>query len=167
MMPLALIAAVSFKKEIRVVLITLGVLVSLPIIALVSVTDLGALADPTVTLYTAPTATAYTGGGYDFGYCTYWASMRRSEIGKPIPNNWGNANTWDDFARGAGYEVDHSPATGAIMQTDAGPLGHVAFVETVGADGSWTVSEMNYKGWDEIDNRTIPRKSAQDYNFIH
>jgi len=53
------------------------------------------------------------------------------------------------------------------MQTDAGPLGHVAFVESVGADGSWTISEINYKGWDEVDSRTLPAAAAKQYNFIH
>jgi surface antigen len=53
------------------------------------------------------------------------------------------------------------------MQTGAGPLGHVAFVENVAPDGTWTISEMNFKGWDEVDSRTMKSKMAADYNFIH
>jgi surface antigen len=165
MNPLLAVVAISFKKEIRIALISLGVIVSLPFIALFSVTNVSALKDQTVTLYTNPISPT-NGYAYDFGFCTYWAALRREQTGKPIPSNWGNANTWDDNARADGYPVVHSPEVGAIMQTDAGPLGHVAFVESVGTDGSWTISEMNFKGWDEVDSRTLPADAARLYNFI-
>ena len=165
MKPLLAIAAISFKKEIRILLISLGVIISLPIIALVSVTDVSALKDTSVSLYTGPISTVDT---YDYGFCTYWAALRREQMGKPIPNSWGNANTWAIRAALDGYGVNNLPAAGTIMQTTAGSLGHVAYVESVNpADRSWTVSEMNFKGWDEVDNRTLPAKAAQDYNFIH
>jgi hypothetical protein len=144
MNPLLAVAAISFRKEIRIALISLGVIVSLPFFALFSVTNVAALQDQTVTLYTAPISPT-NGYAYDFGFC---------------------ANTWDDNARTDGYLVDHSPAVGAILQTDAGPLGHVAYVESVDSD-SWTVSEMNVKGWDELDSRTLPAGVTQQYNFIH
>jgi surface antigen len=165
MNPLLAVAAISFRKEIRIALISLGVIVSLPFFALFSVTNVAALQDQTVTLYTAPISPT-NGYAYDFGFCTYWVALRREQTGKPIPSNWGNANTWDDNARTDGYLVDHSPAVGAILQTDAGPLGHVAYVESVDSD-SWTVSEMNVKGWDELDSRTLPAGVTQQYNFIH
>ncbi len=41
------------------------------------------------------------------------------------------------------------------MVTWESSLGHVAYVESVNADGSWTVSEMNYVAFDVIDLRTI------------
>ncbi|HSX53084.1 MAG TPA: CHAP domain-containing protein [Patescibacteria group bacterium] len=105
---------------------------------------------------------------YDYGNCTYWAALRRIQTGNPIPNTWGNANTWDDHAILDNYLVDHSPADGAIMQTDAGALGHVAYVEFVNpADGSWTISEMNVLGWDELDQKTLPSSSAKSFKFIH
>jgi surface antigen len=53
------------------------------------------------------------------------------------------------------------------MQTDPGSLGHVAFVESVEPDGSWTISEMNVVGWDILSSRTFKAAQAQDYNFIH
>jgi surface antigen len=165
MMPLLLKgSAVSFKKELWVVFGVLGVLVILPIISIVGVTDVSALAESGTSLYTDNANPKDT---YDYGFCTYWAALRRIQVGQPIPNMWGNANTWDDNARAAGYFVDHTPAPNAIMQTDAGPLGHVAFVESVGSDGSWTISEMNFKGWDEVDSRTLPATAAKQYNFIH
>ena len=37
---------------------------------------------------------AWSGNGYYYGYCTYYSAMRVK-----VPSNWGNANTWDDYAR--------------------------------------------------------------------
>jgi surface antigen len=34
-------------------------------------------------------------------------------------------------------------------------LGHVAYVESVNADGSWVVTEMNYVQFNVINERTI------------
>jgi surface antigen len=91
---------------------------------------------------------------YYFGYCFF--AYRR-----------GDAHDWDTGARAASYIVDHKPAVGAIMQTDAGELGHVAYVEKVNPDGSWEVSEMNVKGWDILSSRTFKAEQAKVYNFIH
>lgn len=165
MKSLAVLSAVSFKREIGVVLFVLAAIIMLPIISIVSVTDVSALADPAVTLFVGPVSTTDT---YDFGYCTYWAALRRLQTGHAIPNHWGNANTWGVNAQAMGFVVDHSPSVGTVMQTTAGPLGHVAYVESVDTVGkTWTISEMNFKGWDEVDNRTLPARAALDYYFIH
>jgi len=156
--------AASLKTEIAVVLGVLAFLFLMPVFARASLTDFNALADSDSTLYNGPASTTNT---YIYGYCTFWAAKRREEINLPIPNNWGDAHTWDDNAKLANYTVDHTPAEHAIMQTDSGDLGHVAFVESVGLDGAWTVSEMNVKGWDIISGRTFKMDDAKDYNFIH
>ncbi len=137
---------------------------ALPIIVLSAATNIVALASPGVSLYTGPVSTTDT---YAFGNCTYWVALRREQTGHPIPNTWGNANTWAIRAQADGYTVDHTPSMGAIMQTTAGQFGHVAFVESVGADGSWTISEMNYDGWDEVDSRTLTAVAASQFSFIH
>lgn len=138
-----------------------------PVIDLLSLSEFHSLAASQsvshVSLYTGPISTADT---YFFGQCTYWASLRREQSGHPIPNNWGNANTWAIRASLAGYTVDHTPTVGAIMQTTAGPFGHVAYVEAVDLNGGWTISEMNYRDWDITDNRTLSQSEASDYNFI-
>lgn len=82
---------------------------------------------------------------YDFGQCTYFVASVLH-----VPNNWGNANTWDDYARGMGYGVDENPMVGSIAQTDAGYWGHVAVVVAVN-DGQVEVREMNVVGWNVID----------------
>lgn len=165
MNPLALTKIMRpMKKDLAIVLGVMGTLLVLPLVAIASVTDLGALADSGNQLYSGTASTANT---YDYGYCTFWVAQRRIEVGKPVPNTWGNANTWDTGALFSGYRVDHTPEQYAIMQTDAGDLGHVAFVEKVEADGSWTISEMNVKGWDILSSRTFKPGEAKNYIFIH
>jgi len=80
--------------------------------------------------------------GYPFGWCTYYAAAKSG-----APGNWGNANTWDDYAAMTpGWTVSGTPVVGAIAQRDGGygGLGHVAIVEAVSADGSKIqYSDMN------------------------
>src|SRR5207245_4595266 len=82
------------------------------------------------------------GNHFPAGYCTWYAASRRS-----IP--WyGNAIDWWDNARPYGYAEGQQPQVGAIMVTrESIAYGHVAYVESVNRDGSWTVSEMNLTGW--------------------
>ena len=55
-----------------------------------------------------------------------------------------------------GYTVNNTPEKGSILQTSEGSYGHVAYVESVGSNGSVTVSEMNYSGGPYVkDTRTI------------
>jgi len=154
----------------------LGVLiavVAMPMAAVLSITNVSALVgggpDGGTGIATLYTDTAYPGDLYDYGNCTYWAAMRRAQVGEPIPNTWGNAATWAVRALLNGYRVDHTPSQYAIMQipnVDNG-LGHVAFVESVDPDGTWHISEMNVVGFDEVDNKAMPASAAIGYNFIH
>ena len=58
--------------------------------------------------------------------------------------------------RSHGYTVNNTPEKGSILQTSEGSYGHVAYVESVGSNGSVTVSEMNYSGGPYVkDTRTI------------
>lgn len=111
----------------------------------------------------------FGGNGYSFGYCTYWAAGRRAEVGNPIPSNWGNANTWDEYARASGYVVDNIPSAGAVLQYDGGNEGlyHVAYVERVDEDGTTVVSEMNVAGWNRLSERTFTAAQAAAYDYIH
>jgi len=86
---------------------------------------------------------------FPVGWCTYLPATKRKVT-------WnGNAGYWYANAKAQGYEVGPTPKVGAIMVTWESYLGHVAYVETVNPDGSWTVSEMNYVGFNVIDLRTI------------
>ena len=97
-------------------------------------------------------APIYGYNGYDYGYCTWYVASRIA-----VPSNWGNANTWDNYAPQSGWTVSSTPRAGAIAQSDKGYEGHVAIVEAVSDDGSqMKYSDMNglagfgrvgYSGW--------------------
>jgi hypothetical protein len=76
---------------------------------------------------------------------------------------WGDAGHWDNNARDLGYLVDHVPAVGAVAQTDAGRIGHVAWVSAVG-DGTVTVEEYNYYTPGGYDVRTVPTSA---FRYLH
>lgn len=177
MNPSFILTLVSFsgaRKYVAAVIVSLMVIVSLPFMSVL------ALGEDTLSfLAAAPNAEAAAtqgfymgpevpGDTYAWGNCTYWSFAMRLWAGSPIPTTWGNANTWDDRARADGYEVDHTPRVGAVYQTDAGDLGHVAYVIDVNAaSGAWTISEMNVKGLNIVSTRTFSKESAAYYNFIH
>lgn len=105
---------------------------------------------------------------YTEGQCTWYVFDRRSQAGKPISTYWSDAKNWATNAANDGYQVDHSPEVGAIMQSVPGVYGHVAYVERVNGDGSILISEMNYtNGPYNTDYRTIPASEVSSYSFIH
>jgi LysM repeat protein len=100
-----------------------------------------------------PVTPQLSGGGinrFPWGYCTWWVASKRY-----VP--WsGNAWEWWANARAYGYAEGQTPRPGAIMVTWESSVGHVAYVESVNGDGSFSVSEMNYhfiRG--QINYRTI------------
>ncbi len=167
MNPFFFIKPNSFLKKILILAFSASSLViCMPVIAVLSITNVSALTKPGIILYNGP---IYSGDEYAFGNCTYWVALRRAQIGEPIPNTWGNAAQWAINAVLDGYTVNHVPSYGAIMQTpnvDAG-LGHVAFVESIDSDGTWHISEMNVVGFDEVDYKEMPLSAASNYSFIH
>ncbi len=106
-----------------------------------------------------------SGGKFPYGYCTWWVAHKRY-----VP--WsGNAWQWWYNAQQFGYAEGQVPKAGAIMVLGISyesPVGHVAYVESVAADGSFTVSEMNYGGWGRLDYRTIKSTVGLDLlGFIY
>jgi surface antigen/LysM repeat protein len=113
-------------------------------------------------------AATFGGNGYDRGYCTWWAAMRRSQIGRPIPSNLGNASTWLSRAAAAGYSTGRAPREGAVIWTPPRDFyGHVGFVESVNPDGSVNISEMNVAGWNRVSRTTLSPEQAARYSYIY
>lgn len=129
----------------------------------------GAVAPPNSSVSGNGRITVFGGNGYDYGYCTWYAFNRRAELGRPIGSNWGNAVTWSSYARSAGFVVNSTPKVGAVLQNGGGwgGYGHVAVVERVNPNGSITVSEMNFAGWNVISSRTISAPQVSSYTYIH
>ena len=98
---------------------------------------------------------------YDYGYCTWYVKNRR---GASIPNSLGNANTWYSRAAAMGMAVGSTPRAGAVGTTTRGSLGHVVYVESVNADGSINISEMNAPVFGGVTYRTA---SAGEFLYIY
>lgn len=109
-----------------------------------------------------------TNGGAN-GQCTWWAIERRAAMGRALPSGaLGNASDWVYTLAGR-YAINQTPARGAVIQNGGG-YGHVGVVESVNADGSLTISEMNNyaAGGNFVVNvRTIPASAAGNFNYIH
>lgn len=100
------------------------------------------------------------GHAFPYGYCTWYVAQKRN-----IP--WsGNAGTWLYHAKSMGYATSRTPSVGAIMVSSESWWGHVAIVEKVNGDGTFTVSEMNYKGWAKKSSRVIDSHSRAIKGFI-
>lgn len=104
---------------------------------------------------TAPRG-ASNGNGYVYGYCTWYVKTRRPDL----PNNLGNAYSWVSRAAAQGIPTGATPRAGAVGQSG----NHVVYVESVNGDGTVTVSEMNWKGWNITSTRTA---SASSFSYIY
>jgi surface antigen len=95
---------------------------------------------------------------YARGQCTWYVAGRR-----PVPDRWGNANSWYSHAVRAGWKVGTVPAIAAIATTSAGWYGHVALVEAI--EGNQVlISEMNYIGAYKLSHRWVP---ASSFRYIY
>ncbi|RWZ78172.1 MAG: LysM peptidoglycan-binding domain-containing protein [Candidatus Microsaccharimonas sossegonensis] len=109
------------------------------------------------------------GNKYAWGNCTWYVYERRLALGMPVGSFWGNGGSWAISGRAAGYVVDNTPAFGAVL-VQAGNPGHNAVVESVAADGTVVISEMNnwaYGGFNIINTRTISAGQASLYQYVH
>ena len=99
---------------------------------------------------------------FPWGQCTYYVASRRN-----VPWN-GDAWMWFGNARAAGYATGSSPKVGAMMVTwESRYYGHVALVEAVYGDGSYLISEMNYRGLGIVDQRHIIPGQVPLIGFIY
>jgi surface antigen len=68
-----------------------------------------------------------------YGNMPYWGGI-------------GNANQWGNNARNSGIKVSSIPSAGTVGVLYDGPYGHVAWVESVNANGTINISHYNV-GW--------------------
>src|ERR1035437_4423730 len=107
---------------------------------------------------------------YPWGQCTWYAFSRASSwLPFSALGNGSNADLWFSRAQSHGLPVGSTPIAGAVAvwganRGGAGPVGHVAYVESVGKIGPTaglpTVSEMNVHGLGVLDTRPVSASSA-------
>ncbi|HEY3760076.1 MAG TPA: CHAP domain-containing protein [Solirubrobacteraceae bacterium] len=119
------------------------------------------------------------GNPFPYGQCTYHAFETRPDIyeyavahGVPrgglasgvkyggYPDYWWNAWRWLGNAQRVGYPTGTTPIPKALVVFPRGyggsAVGHVAYVESVNADGSYYVSERNWNYNSNVTKRLVP-----------
>ncbi len=83
--------------------------------------------------------------------CVSYTAWKVYESGRYMPNwgGYGNANQWDENAanaasRARGITIDNNPRPGDVAVSNAGPYGHVMYVESVNGNGTINISQYNY-----------------------
>lgn len=132
-----------------------------PIIPISSQTALKQAVEPTKLVEQAPVSVIFAWPNtYAGGNCTFFVASK-----VPVPDSLGNANTWAIRAAEQGYTVSTVPKIGAVAQTSAGALGHVAIVRDI--QGSQVlIEEMNSLGLGVIDSRWVPISSYVYIYFV-
>src|SRR5699024_8438300 len=77
------------------------------------------------------------------GQFTQYVFDKVNEDKMMIEKSWSDAEHWAKRAKDDGYEVNDTPKEGSLLQTESGPIGHVAYIENINEDGSIDISEMN------------------------
>lgn len=115
--------------------------------------------------------TGDVGNAYPFSQCTWWAYIRRHQLGLPVGSYFGNGGWWWSSAMKLGYQVNHTPSVGAIVsflpgQNGSNPrYGHVAIVERVNANGTILTSNCGASMRGAIYYQTVSNPGA--YWYIH
>lgn len=107
-------------------------------------------------------------GGYFYRQCTSYAYWRRGNLGRAVPGFWGDAGNWAYSARAAGYNVNTSPAVGAIGVMGGG-YGHVFIVEQVIDSNRVIASQYNFSGANggQWGNYSVVTLNTSGLQFIH
>jgi surface antigen len=101
--------------------------------------------------------------GYQYRNCTDYVQWREAQVGVTVPNSWHNGGQWYDSAPAS--EKSTTPAAWDAAVVPGNP-GHVAFVESVNADGTITVSEYNHDAQGHGDTRTASAASMGFTKFV-
>lgn len=80
--------------------------------------------------------------------CVSYAAFKVNQAYGNMPywGGVGNANQWGGNAKAAGIKTSRTPAAGTVGVIESGTYGHVAWVESVNADGTINISHYNV-GW--------------------
>ncbi len=104
---------------------------------------------------TAVGAVSSSGNLYSYGNCTYYVKNMRPDL----PNDLGNADSW--YYRYNGPKGSE-PAVGAVGVAKG--YMHVVYITAVNGDGTVSLSEMNYVGFNVVSSRVAP---ASEFLYIY
>lgn len=115
-------------------------------------------------------------GNYGCSQCVSYAAWKMGQVTGKYPVGWGNADMFPgnaEAAYDAGFRVTTTPRANSIAFMPAGvggagPVGHVAWVESV-SGGSVTVSQYNYNvgtGWGKYSVVTFPSTYFSQYIYV-
>lgn len=105
--------------------------------------------------------------------CTWFAWQQAyDKAGVALPG-WGNANTWFNSAKNAGYETGMTPKVNSIVVWEWNNLGHVGYVERVYGDYIYVWDSVNpdgcpaempdlYHCWDEHTLEEVDNGACKD-----
>lgn len=98
------------------------------------------------------------------GNCTWWAAYKRPDLAAAGIS--GNANNWYTNASNLGFQRGSAPKIGSVVVFSNAPNGHVAYVESLGDNGSFSVSEMDWYGsfGSGVQSGTYTRNSNGTYS---
>lgn len=111
--------------------------------------------------------------GFPVGQCTFYAEQEAHLYTGVWPNFTGNAENWAANAQRDGWQVGTSPRIGSVAvfppgADGAGSVGHVAFVTNFYPNtGKIVISEMNFKGLDVVDTRTVTNSPGIRYIYLN
>lgn len=119
-------------------------------------------------------ATGDVGNAYSFSQCTWWAYVRRHQLGLPAGSHMGDGRMWGSTGKTLGYWVDNTPMVGDAMSFPAGAAGsdgyygHVAIVEYVSPiDGTVVTSESGASLNGDYTSRVFTKEEAIKYLYVH
>jgi surface antigen len=134
----------SYKRLFNSIAVRLAIVIAL----LIAFNSATALAVNTCGPAYSPGNPYPCGGG---GNCTFYAWHMANAVWRQALPGWGNANTWADYARGAGYTVSSEPGSKTIgVSSTLSSLGHVWWndIITWGTKGNAVQgSEMMWGIW--------------------
>ncbi len=119
---------------------------------------------------TCPSAGVYVDDQWNFYRCecTSYVAWKLNNDGINFHNQYkgvhfSDAKTWKAAAENVSIPVDDTPRAGDVAWWDKGTWGHVAYVESVNADGSVNISEYN----NSLDHSYTTRNISTADAYIH
>ena len=100
--------------------------------------------------------------------CVSYAAFKVEQTygNMPFWGGRGNANEWPGNARAAGIPVSSVPKAGTVGVQYSGSYGHVAWVESVNADGTLTISQFNANWSGEYSKWVVDRSFFNEYIYF-